>query len=139
MTDQVTSIEQSKRLIELGVPADKASMVWEWGWVCGTVDEENYELKIWQECKMDKILAYQEFPESFIPAFTVADQQELLPVFIDAKGTFYLNISKCYEGWYVSYETESGAELISHRGIKLVDVLMDATEWLLSNGYKLNI
>ena len=51
MTDQVTSIEQSKRLIELGVPADKASMVWEWGWVCGTVDEENYELKIWQECK----------------------------------------------------------------------------------------
>lgn len=62
MTDQVTSIEQSKRLIELGVPADKASMVWEWGWVCGTVDEENYELKIWQECKLDKILAYQNFP-----------------------------------------------------------------------------
>ena len=30
MKDQVTSIEQSKRLIELGVPADKASMVWEW-------------------------------------------------------------------------------------------------------------
>lgn len=29
MKDQVTSIEQSKRLIELGVPADKASMVWE--------------------------------------------------------------------------------------------------------------
>ena len=28
MTDQVTSIEQSKRLIELGVPADKASMVY---------------------------------------------------------------------------------------------------------------
>ena len=52
MTDQVTSIEQSKRLIELGVPADKASMVWEWGWVCGTVDEENYELKIWQELSL---------------------------------------------------------------------------------------
>ena len=29
MKDQVTSIEQSKRLIELGVPADKASIVWE--------------------------------------------------------------------------------------------------------------
>lgn len=28
MTDQVTSIQQSKRLIELGVPADKASMAW---------------------------------------------------------------------------------------------------------------
>ena len=28
MKEQVTSIEQSKRLIELGVPAEKASMVW---------------------------------------------------------------------------------------------------------------
>ena len=28
MKDQVTSIEQSKRLVELGVPADKASMVY---------------------------------------------------------------------------------------------------------------
>ena len=28
MTDQVTSVEQSKRLIEMGVPAEKASMVW---------------------------------------------------------------------------------------------------------------
>lgn len=31
MKNQVTSIEQSKRLIELGVPAEKASMVWEMG------------------------------------------------------------------------------------------------------------
>lgn len=28
MIDQVTSIEQSKRLIEMGVPAEKASMAW---------------------------------------------------------------------------------------------------------------
>lgn len=28
MENQVTSIEQSKRLIDLGVPAEKASMVW---------------------------------------------------------------------------------------------------------------
>ena len=28
MKDQVTSIEQSKRLIEMGVPAEKASMAW---------------------------------------------------------------------------------------------------------------
>lgn len=76
MKDQVTTIEQSKRLIELGVPADRASMVWEW--VSSAVDEINYELNIWQGCKLDKILAYQEFPESFIPAFTVADLLILL-------------------------------------------------------------
>lgn len=129
MKDQVTSIEQSKRLIELGVPAEKASMVW-------ATCSGKYHLSVLPHYKATP--EYIKSGES-IPAFTVADQQELLPVFIDAKGTFYLNISKCYEGWYVIYETESGAELISHRGIKLVDVLMDATEWLLSNGYKLNI
>ena len=132
MKDQVTSIEQSKRLIELGVPAEKASMVWE-------MDEDCARLKIWNTDKETRRWMHNKYPNYYVPAFTVADQQELLPVFIDAKGTFYLNISKCYEGWYVSYETESGAELISHRGTKLVDVLMDATEWLLSNGYKLNI
>lgn len=28
MTNQVTSIEQSNRLIELGIPKEKASLVW---------------------------------------------------------------------------------------------------------------
>ena len=60
-------------------------------------------------------------------------------MFIERKGTFYLNITPCYEGWYAGYETEKGLELKSFRGPKLVDVLMAATEWLLSNGYKLNV
>ena len=133
MKDQVTSIEQSRALLELGVPAEKASMVWV------RIEVITYDLEIWETCAETKNIIWQDFSDRYTPAFTVADQQELLPVFIDAKGTFYLNISKCYEGWCVSYETESGAELISHRGTKLVDVLMDATEWLLSNGYKLNL
>lgn len=133
MKDQVTSIEQSKRLIELGVPVQKASMVWR------TMSTKTGRRKLQIACEEHIGWMCRNFPTQYAPAFTVADQQELLPVFIDAKGTFYLNISKCYEGWYVSYETESGAELISHRGTKLVDVLMDATEWLLSNGYKLNL
>lgn len=133
MTDQVTSIEQSKRLIELGVPAEKASMIYQSHFTQGVP-------KLYaQPYQRNGYPPKEKIREDVAPAFTVADLQELLPVFIDAKGTFYLNISKCYEGWYVSYETESGAELISHRGTKLVDVLMDATEWLLSNGYKLNI
>ena len=101
MKDQVTSIEQSKRLIELGVPADKASMVWELAH--GAAGEINYELKIWQECKLDKILAYQEFPESFIPAFTVADLLEVLPkaIWDDVKGWSLLVIdseAKAFRG-----------------------------------------
>jgi hypothetical protein len=128
MKDQVTTIEQWERLKKCGVPAEKASMCW-----VKDPNENDYNLAVHDEC------CYEMAGLEPIPAFTVADLQELLPMFIDAKGTFYLNISKCYEGWYVSYETESGAELISHRGTKLVDVLMAATEWVLSNGYMLNV
>ena len=104
MKDQVTSIEQSKRLIELEVPADKASMVWEW--VSSAVDEINYELNIWQGSKLDKFLAYQEFPESFIPAFTVADLLEkVLPnVIQDAHNTYELTLKAVVGGgWRFCY------------------------------------
>lgn len=60
MTDQVTSIEQSKRLIELGAPAEKASMVW-----LAPMDTNEYYLTT----KM----GYCCPDERDIPAFTVAD------------------------------------------------------------------
>lgn len=143
MTDQVTSIEQSKRLIELGVPADKASMVWEWGWVCGTVDEENYELKIWQECKLDKILAYQEFPESFIPAFTVADLLGVMPPDIPAvvgqNHDYALTLSNNF-CWNLRYENSHTHQCIGEQlEFDLVDLLCNRIEWIVSNGYELNL
>lgn len=132
MEDQVTSIKQSKRLIELGVPAQKASMVWE-------MDEDCARLKIWNTDEKTRRILHSKYPDYYAPAYTVADILELLPMFIERKGTFYLNITPCYEGWYAGYETEKGSELASYRGPKLVDVLMAATEWLLSNGYKLDL
>lgn len=62
MKDQVTSIEQSKRLIELGVPADRASMVYRKTNVVGIVRLEVKNGK-------GGIVA---------PAFTVADLLILL-------------------------------------------------------------
>ena len=62
MKDQVTSIEQSKRLIELGVPADRASMVYRKTNVVGIVRLEVKNGK-------GSIVA---------PAFTVADLLILL-------------------------------------------------------------
>lgn len=143
MKDQVTSIEQSKRLIELGVPVEKASMVWRWGWVCGTVDEENYELKIWQECKMDKILAYQEFPESFIPAFTVADLLGIIPKTItDGRGIVYkLNIGICSSTnhcWYL-YWGDDERQIGWQERISILNALEDAIEWIVITGRKLNL
>lgn len=139
MKDQVTSIEQSKRLIELGVPAEKASMVWEW--LSDVVDETNYGLKIWRGCRMDKILAYQEFPESFIPAFTVADLLGLLPSVIFIAIRFNPTLEKTGEdGWdfefgQISEEEEYGFA----RNKSLIDLLVGRIEWVVSNGYGLNL
>lgn len=109
-------------------PGKKASMCW-----VKDPNENKYNLVVHDES------CYEMAALEPIPAYTVADIIELLPMFIERKGTFYLNITPCYEGWYAGYETEKGLELKSFRGPKLVDVLMAATEWLLSNGYKLNV
>ena len=138
MKNQVTSIGQSKRLIELGVPAQKASMAWIPGYEFDALTRRFIPND--KECFLS--ISYNRsslMGDNIVAAFTVADIMELLPMFIERKGTFYLNITPCYEGWYAGYETEKWSELASYRGPKLVDVLMAATEWLLSNGYELNL
>lgn len=101
MKDQVTSIEQSKRLIELEVPAQKASMVWE-------IDEDCARLKIWNTDEKTRRILHSKYPDYYAPAYTVADILELLPMFIERKGIFHLNITPCCEGWYAGYKTERG-------------------------------
>lgn len=71
MKNQVTSIGQSKRLIELGVPAEKASMVWE-------MDEDCARLKIWNTDKQTRRVLHNKYPNYYVPAFTVADLLILL-------------------------------------------------------------
>ena len=141
MKNQVTSIEQSKRLIEMGVPADKASMVWEW--LSDVVDETNYGLKIWRGGRMDKILAYQEFPESFIPAFTVADLLAVLPKKIMTNGgkVHILHIEACSSTspcWCL-YWGDEATQVGQQERISFLHLLEDAIEWLCLNGYKLNL
>lgn len=77
MKDQVTSIEQSKRLIELGVPAEKASMVWE-------MDEDCARLKIWNTDKETRRVLHNKYPNYYVPAFTVADLLGVMPPDIPA-------------------------------------------------------
>lgn len=119
-------------------------MVWEW--VSSAVDEINYELNIWQGCKLDKILAYQEFPESFIPAFTVADLLEkVLPnVIQDAHNTYELTLKAVVGGgWRFCYTpvlTQLEADNIGDEmGDNLIELLCNRIEWIVSNGYELNL
>lgn len=132
MTDQVTSIEQSKRLIELGVPAEKASMAWI------VTGRSTYNLKIWETDAETKAILHQKFPDGYIPAFTVADLLAVLPnVIQNPHNTFVLTVEGVVGGgWRVYYApvlTEEGS------GSDLVELLCNRIEWIVSNGYKLNI
>ena len=77
MIDQVTSIEQSKRLIELGVPAEKASMVWFAEYKIG-----DNKLPIYPTGNYELVMKYKSFgdmEDKAIPAFTVADLLNIIP------------------------------------------------------------
>lgn len=93
MKNQVTSIEQSERLIELGVPAERASMAW-----IDPLDTNEYILT-------SKLRHF--YPsEQDIAAFTVADLLGIIPKTItDGRGIVYkLNIGICSSTnhcWYL--------------------------------------
>lgn len=129
MKDQVTTSEQSRCLLELGVPAEKASMV--------RIDDADIP-SFKEELSFD-LEGLKRDGHIYTPAYTVADLLELLPMFIEQDDTYYLNISKCYEGWYVGYETEKGSGRLHCRGVELVDVFIETIDRLFTDGYKLNV
>lgn len=140
MKDQVTSIEQSKRLIELRVPAGKASMVWV------VTGRSTYDLKIWKTDAETKAILHQKFPNGYIPAFTVADLLEkVLPnVIQDAHNTYELTLKAVVGGgWRFCYTpvlTQLEADNIGDEmGDSLIELLCKRIEGTVSNGYKLNI
>lgn len=136
MKDQVTSIEQSKRLIELGVPAEKASMVWE-------MDEDCARLKIWNTDKETRRVLHNKYPNYYVPAFTVADLMGMLPAEI-TYGRLYVSHPKIpsvkndFNVFYKRVGREKGA-IKSFRSPNLTWACAMMAEWLLSNGYKLNL
>lgn len=136
MKDQVTSIEQSKRLIELGVPAEKASMVWE-------MDEDCARLKIWNTDKETRRVLHNKYPNYYVPAFTVADLLEVMPPDIHAvvgqNHDYALTLSNNF-CWNLRYENSHTHQCIGEQlEFDLVDLLCNRIEWIVSNGYKPNL
>lgn len=130
MKDQVTSIEQSKRLIELGVPADKASLVYRKRYIKRDYvpDVEDREMEV------------------IAPTFTVADLLEkVLPnVIQDAHNTYELTLKAVVGGgWRFCYTpvlTPLEADNIGDEmGDNLIELLCNRIEWIVSNGYGLNL
>ena len=132
MTNQVTSIEQSKRLLELGVPAEKASMAW------AQCSGE------WHLSVLPQYTASKEYIDSgiSIPAFTVTDLLEMLPAGI-TYGRLYITRSSYSKGedWRVFYKRVgvSKRSIISFGDHTLIVPACNMIEWVVSNGYKLNV
>lgn len=123
MKDQVTSIEQSKRLIELGVPAGKASMVYRKRYIKNdyVLDMESREMEV------------------IAPAFTVADLLGLLPPKISCQdpsdGNFRMRRYMGENGieWVVDYDRFIAND------VSIINVLVEAIILLVSTKHELNI
>lgn len=124
MKNQVTSIGQSKRLIELGVPAEKASMVWE-------MDEDCARLKIWNTDKQTRRVLHNKYPNYYVPAFTVADLLILLSDMAEKCG---VSIRLHQEVGSICYAVYVGDCLICPYGeLPFVDMLVEAVIYLEPN------
>ena len=139
MKEQVTSIEQSKLLIELGVPAEKASMIYQSYYTQGVP-------KLYaQYYQRNGYPPKEKIREDVIPAFTVADMIDMLPI---TCGHLHIHIEEItnshkfiyYEGrrdirdeGYVDLQTVLFVEN------SLVESCVEAIEWVIYNNYNLNI
>lgn len=151
MTNQVTSIEQSKRLLELGVPAEKASMVWCPMYRFDVETKQFIHIGEYDLCMKHK--AYTVIKEDIIPAFTVADLLGVLPNHCRMLNGAWLNmeIVRWEDIWRLSYfQMASGSDEVLCGGAgreyyflvqstRLIDLLYGAVEWLLSNKCELKI
>ena len=128
MKDKVTSIQQSRRLLELGVPADKASMSW-----VKDPNESEYSLCVHDEC------CYEVAALEPVPAFTVVDLLKMLPAVI-TYGRIHITRSTYSKGedWRVFYKRVGVSKgcIVSFGDCTLIQPVCDMIEWLLSNGYR---
>lgn len=133
MKDQVTSIEQSKRLIELEVPAQKASMIYQSHFTQGVP-------KLYaQPYQRNGYPPKEKIREDVVPAFTVADLLGLLPPKISCQdpsdGNFRMRRYMGENGieWVVDYDRFIAND------VSIINVLVEAIILLVSTKHELNI
>lgn len=136
MKEQITSIEQSKLLIELGVPAEKASMVWFPEYKIG-----DNKLPIYPAGTYELVMKYKSFgdmEDKVIPAFTVADLIAILPT---ACGGFQIGLDRVRnDSTHIFYEDyANSSHIVFFIENSLVESCVKAIEWVVSNNYTLNI
>ncbi|MBE5048006.1 hypothetical protein [Alistipes onderdonkii] len=133
MKDQVTSIEQSKQLIGMGVPAEKASMIYQSHFTQGVP-------KLYaQPYQRNGYPPKEKIREDVVPAFTVADLLGLLPPKISwqdpSDGNFRMRRYMGENGieWVVDYDRFIAND------VSIINVLVEAIILLVSTKHELNI
>ena len=123
MKDQVTSVEQSKHLLEIGIPANLSSVSWvrvpEW-----TGDSGD---KIWGSWQLSINPVDRKVDQEVIPAFTVGDIIRMLPPDEDI---YNLVIGRSPNlGWDVRYNEHNSLSYIwGVHGYTLVNALVQMVE-----------
>ena len=125
MNNQVTSVEQSQRLLELGVPAEMASMWWErYAGLPG--NEERFKSAWHIVVEQD---AHHADHYEYVPAFTVAD---LIDIIGEPEGyTFY--ITRWDDGEQYAVEL-AGYKPLFFLNKRLVDSAFQMVERLYEEG-----
>lgn len=133
MENQVTSIEQSKRLIELGVPAEKASMIYQSHFTQGVP-------KLYaQPYQRNGYPPKEKIREDVVPAFTVADLLGLLPPKISwqdpSDGNFRMRRYMGENGieWVVDYDRFIAND------VSIINALVETIILLVSTKHGLNL
>lgn len=133
MKDQVTSIEQSKRLIEMGVPAEKASMIYQSHFTQGVP-------KLYaQPYQRNGYPPKEKIREDVVPAFTVADLLGLLPPKISCQdpsdGNFRMRRYMGENGieWVVDYDRFIAND------VSIINALVETIILLVSTKHELNL
>lgn len=98
MEYQVTSVDQSRQLIEAGVPASAASMLWVHKVVDAVGEVTSYDA--WELHLLSSFQTSSEQADMLCPAFTVVDLLGLLPPKL---GGFDLHIGHNGMCWVLEY------------------------------------
>ncbi len=131
MTKQVLDVQQMQHLQELGLDTSNASMVW-----CKYDGEEEYShLLPKDEDVFERCLAVK-----YIPAYTLQDVLELLPIEIKPCRRFWLRIDLSDDCIYYYYEdynlVERRKKTISYNGMNgLIDAAYSMLCWAIENKF----
>lgn len=92
-----TSIEQSKKLIELGIDVNTADMMWDdWSLI-----DEGWKLNIGYNPEVEK-----EYGRKCYPAWSLVALLQMLPHCIDDEYWLTLGPLTGNSGWYICYEDD---------------------------------